>query len=244
MFKNLLILLSLLLLSSCSWLIPKPNEMPVLATIFIHDNPKTGDFAIHGEKTSTLGLQIYYEVYEINGDAITIRNQKKFTNPEFQDISPKSWAYQVIDRQGNVKKAWMTAENGEILPTPVAKPNAIGSHENLTAIQLSSHKPIKTLAGNIEVDAINSYIYRADAGLISIKASTLEYYSDKVPFKILKQEILSTTDVGALLKTAEYLQTAGEFYLTEDYMKIYNQVTKEDITGQVTMELIDYGFAK
>jgi len=243
-FNNLIIILSLLFLPSCSWLIPKPNEMPVPATIFIHDNPQEGDFAIHGEKTSTLGLQTYYEVYQVNGDDITIRNQKKYTNPEYQDISPKFWSYQLIDCQGNVKKAWMETENGEILPTPVAKPNAIGSYENLTAIQLSSHKPMKTLAGNIEVDAANSYIYRADVGLISVKASTLEYYSDKIPFKIIKREILSTTDVGALLRTAEYLQTAGEFYLTEDYLKIYNQVTRKDIDGQITMELIDYGFAK
>ena len=103
---------------------------------------------------------------------------------------------------------------------------------------------IKTKAGKLNISAINNYIYRADAGLLSIEATCLEYHSKDVPFLTVKQEMLSTVDVGGFLTTLEYMKTAGEFYQTQDYMKIYNKATEGNMDSQMTMELLEYGFAK
>jgi len=243
-YKNLVILISLFILTSCASLIPKPHEMPSPAFVFIHDNPKAGDFASYGEKNSSMGLIHHYEVYQVSDDAITIRYQVRYTNPNYKELAPKEWYYRLIDRDGMVKKAWAKTDSGEVFTTPVAKPDTLGSFEHLTAIKLDTNKPIKITAGQFNVDAINSYIYRTDLGLLSTNSSCLEYYSNQVPFRSLKREMLHTSDVGALLKTTEYLQTAGDFYLTENYMKLYNQATKKDIDYQNTMELLEYGYAK
>lgn len=105
-------------------------------------------------------------------------------------------------------------------------------------------EPLRTQAGRFKVDNLNTYIYRTDAGLISTNSSCLEYYSDNVPFRVLKREMLHSADVGAFLKTVEYIKALGEAYLTEDYMKLYNKATEGKMKYQSTFELMEYGFAK
>jgi len=234
----------LLVLTSCASLIPKPHEMPSTDVIFIHKNPKVGDFASYGEKNSSLGLSHHYEVYDVKPDIITIRYQMRYSNPDYSDSAPKEWYYRNINRDGKVLKAWAKTDEGEVFTTPIAKSGSIGSIEHMTAIQENTEQAIKVKAGQFKVDAINNYIYRTDLGLLSTNSSCLEYYSDDIPFRVIKREMLHTSDVGALLTTAEYMKTAGKFYLNNNYLDVYNQVTKRDISYQNTMELLGYGFAR
>lgn len=230
--------------TSCSFLIPKPHEMPATDVIFIHDNPRVGDYAIRGEKSSAIGMVTRYEVSEVTDTDVTMRYNVKFLHPDFADISKNNWFYRKLDNNGKVLKAWVITENGESFPSPVAKTNEIGSFERLTTVELETEKPVKTKAGNFKINAISNYIYRADVGLLSTEASCLEYHSKDVPFLIVKREMLSTVDIGAFMTTLEYMKTAGDFYQTQNYMNIYNKATEGNMDSQITMELMEYGFGK
>ena len=244
MYKSLSLTITLLMLVSCASLVTKPHEMPSPDVIFIHKNPKVGDFASYGEKNSTLGLSHHYEVYDVKADIITIRYQMRYSNPDYSDSAPKEWYYRNINHNGKVLRAWAKTDSGKVFTTPIAKAGSIGSIEHMIPIQKNTKQSIQVKAGKFKVDAINNYIYRTDVGLLSTNSTCLEFYSEEIPFKVIKREMLHTADVGALLTAADYMKTAGKFYLSHNYMDIYNQVTKRDISYQNTMELLEYGFAK
>lgn len=241
MYKQIIIILLLLSLSSCASWIPKPHEMPSPDIIFIHKNPSVGDYAVYQSKGSVAHR---YEVYKINGNHITVRYRVTNLDPDYKEFSRKEWYYRQINRGGQVIKAWAQTDAGEYFNTAVARSGSVGSLEHLTKINGIHKKPVKTRAGTFKVDGINTYIYRLDAGLVSTNSSCMEYYSNEVPFRSLKREMVHSADVGAFLKTTEYIKVIGDIYLTEDYLKLYNKATEGDMKYQSTMELIEYGFAK
>ena len=244
MLKKISLLFIVLITTSCSFLIPKPHEMPAPNIIFIHDNPKVGDYAIHGERYSYLGMLMRYEVSEVTDTDVTMRYNVRFTNPDYAEISKDNWFYRKLDRNGKVLKAWLKTGNGESFPSPVAKTNERGSLEHLTTVKVETEQPLNTKAGKFKINTISNYIYRADAGLLSTESSCLEYHSKEVPFLAVKRDLLSTVDVGAFLTTLDYMKTAGEFYQTQNYMNVYNKATEGNMDSQITMELLEYGFGK
>ena len=232
----------LLFLTSCASMIPKPYEMAAPDRLFIHDNAKAGDYAVY--LVGDAGITHRYEVYERTDSSITVRYRMNYLDPDYKDLSPKEWYYRQINNDGKVLKAWAVTDAGERFPTPVAQQNAIGSLEHLTKIDKKPKQPLETNAGAFKVDNINAYIYRTDAGLVSTNSSCMEYYSEKIPFKVLKREMLHTADVGAFLKTLEYIKVIGEAYLNDSYMKLYNKATEGEMKYQSTFELMEYGFGK
>ena len=231
-----------LLLASCASLIPKPHEMPAPDKIYIHQDPRVGDYAVYLVKSAKLTHR--YEVVEVNPQDVVVRYRMNYIDPDYKQFAPKEWYYRKITLHGDVLKAWAVTDDGQVLTTPVAKTGEIGSLEHLSKIDKKVRRPIVVKKEAFNVDAINSFIYRSDVGLVSVNSSCMEYYSDQVPFKILKREFLNTSDVGAFLTTVQYLQVIGEVYLTENYMKLYNKATQGDMKYQSIIELVDYGYGR
>jgi hypothetical protein len=216
--------------------------MPSPDIIFIHDDPHVGDYAVYYIKESNITNR--FEVYAVTDKAIDVRYRMNYLDPGYKDLAPKEWYYRQIDHDGKVLKAWAETDAGQTFATPVAKAGMIGSLEYLTKLDKKVAKPFNTKGESLEVDAINTYIYRTDVGLISTNSSCLEYYSDVVPFRVLRREMLHTANVGGFLKATEYINAVGTVYLTDNYMSLYNTATKGDMKYQSTVELIEYGFAR
>jgi len=242
MHKAFHLIIMCLFLGACASLITKPHEIPSPDRLFIHKNPGVGDYAVYFIKAGNFTHR--YEVHEINGDLITVRYRMRYLDPDYKNLSPKEWYYRQVNLDGQVLKAWAETDTGERFSTPVARSGLIGSFEHLTKVDKLPEKPVVTKAGIFKVNNINAYIYRTDVGLISTNSSCMEYYSDDIPFRILKREMLHTADVGGFLKSMEYIKTLGESYLTENYLALYNRATQEDMGYQSTIVLMEYGYAK
>lgn len=251
MYKNIGLIIALMFLGGCVSLIPKPYEMPSPDRLFIHNNPSVGDYAVYAATGAGMKIVHRYEVYGTTDTHVTVRYRMNYLDPGYKDLAPKEWYYRQINLDGQVLKAWAETDSGEYFNTPVAAPDSIGSLEYLTKIDQKLRNPLAIKAGQFEVDNINGYIYRVDAGLVNTNSSCLEYYSNDVPFRVLKREMVHSADVGAFLKSMESIKAAGELYFAGNYLtqynkalKLYDKTTQNRMEYQSTVELVEYGYAK
>lgn len=247
MYKIFGVILATFILQSCASWVKKAHEYPASDIMFIHTNPKVGDYAVYADIKSE--LQKYspvtrQEIFNVSDAGITVRYKVYYLDPEINELAPKEWYYRLLDRDGKVLKAWAETGDGKIFNTPVTKSGEPGSLEHLTRIDKKFKKPVDTKAGKFEIDSILAYVYRFDAGLISTNTSCMEFHSSKVPFNRVGQECVTNASVGAFLTTMEYINEVGNSYLSGSYVNIYNKATSSDADYKTMPELIEYGFAQ
>ncbi|MCW9015114.1 MAG: hypothetical protein OQL06_15210 [Gammaproteobacteria bacterium] len=219
------------LLQSCG-MIPKLHELPATDIMYIHNNPKAGDYAIYEIDNGRVRKR--YEVVDVNSGKIVIRYGVIY------ETTPSHWFYRKLNTQGKVLSAWMI-ENGQRFDTPVAKPGQINSLERFTQIKPVFDKPVITRAGSFKINQACNYIYRLDMGLASSNSTHFDMLSDQVPFRLVRGEIIATAETGGFIKTLEFISAAGDAALTKSYSNLYRQLNPNSTVQHIRNELIEYG---
>lgn len=237
------IIFAILWLCACCSCVTRPHQMPAPDRVFIHDNPQVGDFALYYIAASEMTHR--FEVHEDQGDHLVIRYRMAYTKPAYKGMAPKEWYYRKILRDGTVVQAWAETDGGKHFDTPVAMADQIGGFEQFSEVKTLPADPMQVRAGTFPVTGIHAYIYRTDVGMASTKSTCMEYYSDKVPFRILKREMLHIAEKSGLLKTLEFVHELGKGHLdgSQNFLKLYNIANQKNLKYQSTVELMEYGFA-
>lgn len=251
MFKFAGVLTPFILLQSCIS-IPQLHEFTISDIVPIHNNPRVGDYAVTVADDNVMSRK---EVVKVTEHNITYREHVTFIKPEDKEYNTNSQYYKVIDRNGNVLKAWVHYESGKQNNVPIAKPGESASIQNYAKVNINDtvlKKHVLTKAGRLKVDNIYTYFQDFSSispGLPGTNISMVEYRSNVVPFQRIRLESYIVPDKDAFIysfiKANEYLVAIVESYINQSPMALYNVATKErNYNLKSTLDLVEYGFAK
>lgn len=218
-----------------AWEVPSPDY------IYIHANPTVGDYAVHLQPDS--GNEYRWEVMKVTEAYSTIRYNFRYTDPKLQQFNNDIWFYRKVNQHGKVLDAWAENSKGERFETPVAAPEQMGSLQNKQTIK--SFEPVTIEANGKQLSANSAHIFTwrlTQAGIFKTEARIVEFFSDKVPFGLIRKEVYSRHETGAIVQSLELTSELGEAQLTNNYSNVQDKLQKKKTKYDTIIILKEYGF--
>ncbi len=227
--------ISLLIISSCA-IIPDPHEIPWTDRVYIHENPKPGDFVIHVHESGD--YENRWQVEKVKGNIAEVSLR---VDVHVMGVDLEYKQFFVVDREGNVLDAWVRYDDGRIESRPVAGQGQQGGLHNLQRLAVSPDYRITTGGGEFEIDAGYSYSVVKDLGLGTTRSIRIDYLSSDVPFRVVRTLDQGSFDSGTLLSLMQSAAFSGSAQLSSASARLFEQTIDGNMDSFDVIELQRFG---
>lgn len=161
--------------------------------IFLHENPKVGDYALYGNSDDTHRMK--REIVDIREGIVEIRTTFPDTPGNISTLRFISFG-SFVRKDGTVTEAWMlNTRNGQKTPLAISQPgdyNYVGEQSLMT---LPVPETIATKAGTYSTDKVIVSTQRMNIPGANILTTSIWYFDSRVKFGLVRQHNISETDV-------------------------------------------------
>lgn len=188
------------------------KEVKGFNRVFLHENPKIGDYAVYGNADGSHLMK--REIVNIRGDILEISTTFPKTPEIISPLREISFG-SFVRRDGTVLEAWMlNLSNGRKTALAIAGPGDYNYVDEQSWKTLPVPETITTKAGTYRTDKVIVFTQRMNIPGVNMLTTSIWYFDPHVKFGLIRQHNISESDV-TIVEVAAFINKmspVGQLY--------------------------------